>query len=298
MAKPRQYTGFTLVELLVVVGIIAILIALLLPALNAAKASAKGAKCLSNLRGIALAEQMYANNNKGSATESMLASDSTALFKYPANTTTAGLAYFVNATSCPAWYDYIDGGGNLVAGNLSGGAGYGWNSFMPNGTKLTAIRDPSEVVMWADTIQTDANGAIYLSGNQGIEDPFWASAQATNPPTASKPLLPNFHGRHGNAGSVLWADGHATKVVPTKVPGDIVVSSSKFGWCHQPAAFYNQHHIGYLARSQADLYSTAGEYYFQSHKELLPANNVLLLLMQAPPPAPNGTYIVNTSLWQ
>jgi prepilin-type N-terminal cleavage/methylation domain-containing protein/prepilin-type processing-associated H-X9-DG protein len=297
MSKPRAYTGFTLVELLVVIGIIAVLIAILLPALGAAKAAAKGAKCLSNLRGIAVAEQIYASNNKGSATESMLASDNTALFKYPVNSSAAGIAYFVNATSCPAWYDYIDGGGNLVAGNTTGGAGYGWNAFMPNGTKLGAIRDPAEVVMWADTIQTDTNGAIYLSGNQGIEDPFWASAQATTPPTASKPLLPNFHGRHGSAGSVLWADGHASKVVPTKVPVDVVVSS-KFGWCHQPAAFYNQKHIGYLVRSQPDLYSTAGEYYCQSQKQLLPANNILLFLMPAPQPAPAGTYIVNPSLWQ
>jgi prepilin-type N-terminal cleavage/methylation domain-containing protein/prepilin-type processing-associated H-X9-DG protein len=298
MTRPRKYKGFTLVELLVVIGIVALLISILFPALNAVKVAAKGAKCLSNLRGIALAEQIYASNNRGSATESMLASDNTALFKFPANGSAAGMDYFVNATSCPAWYDYIDMGGNLVAGNTTGGAGYGWNAFMPNGTKLSVIRDPSEVVMWADTIQTDNNGAIYLSGNQGIEDPFWAGAQATSPPTASKPLLPNFHGRHGGgAGSVLWCDGHASKVVATKVPGSVSVST-KFGCCHQPAAFYNQHQIGYLVRAQSDLFSTAGEYYFQSHKELLPANNVLLLLMLAPPPAPPGTYIVNTALWQ
>jgi len=296
MTRPENCKGFTLVELLVVVGIIALLIALLLPALNAAQAASKGAKCLSNLRGIALAEQMYASSNKGSVTESMLASDNSGLFKFPAIGNAAGMDYLVNSTSCPAWYDYIDSGGNLVAGNQTGGAGYGWNAFMPNGTKLGVIRDPAEVVMWADTIQTDNNGAIYLSGEQGIEDPFWAGAQAANPPTASKPLLPNFHGRHGIAGSVLWSDGHASKVVPTRVPSDIVIST-KFGWCHQPAAFYNQHHIGYLVRSQSDLYSTAGEYYFQSQKQLLPANNLLLFLMPVPN-GPAGTYEVNTSLWQ
>jgi prepilin-type N-terminal cleavage/methylation domain-containing protein/prepilin-type processing-associated H-X9-DG protein len=295
MKKPKPSTGFTLVELLVVVGIIAVLISLLLPALNAARAAAKGAKCLSNLRGIAVAEQMYANSNRGSLTESMLASDNTALFKYHSSgTNTYEIAYFVNATSCPAWYDYIDGGGNLVANATTGGAGYGWNACMPNGTKLSAIRDPSEVVMWADVIQTDANGAIYLSGNQGIEDPFWMGAQVTNPPSASLPLLPNFHGRHVNAGSVLWTDGHASKVVPTKVPSDVAISGS-FGCCHQPAAVYNQRHIGYLTRSQSDLYSTAGEYYFQSQKQLLSANNLLLLLRTDPQ---SGAYIINPSLWQ
>jgi prepilin-type N-terminal cleavage/methylation domain-containing protein/prepilin-type processing-associated H-X9-DG protein len=51
--------GFTLVELLVVVAIIAVLIALLLPALSAVKERARRAYCGSNLRQIALAHQMY-----------------------------------------------------------------------------------------------------------------------------------------------------------------------------------------------------------------------------------------------
>jgi prepilin-type N-terminal cleavage/methylation domain-containing protein/prepilin-type processing-associated H-X9-DG protein len=57
--------GFTLVELLVVIGIIAVLIAMLLPALNKARQSAQTIACLSNLRQMGLGITMYANDNQG-----------------------------------------------------------------------------------------------------------------------------------------------------------------------------------------------------------------------------------------
>jgi prepilin-type N-terminal cleavage/methylation domain-containing protein len=63
-SRAHRQQAFTLVELLVVIGIIAVLVAMLLPALNKARSAAQKTQCLSNLRQVGTYLQMYASENK------------------------------------------------------------------------------------------------------------------------------------------------------------------------------------------------------------------------------------------
>lgn len=67
VAMQRRTAGFTLVELLVVISIVTVLVALLLPALAKAKGMAQQIACGSNMRQLAMAGYMYAQDNRGMA---------------------------------------------------------------------------------------------------------------------------------------------------------------------------------------------------------------------------------------
>jgi prepilin-type N-terminal cleavage/methylation domain-containing protein/prepilin-type processing-associated H-X9-DG protein len=63
-ARLMRSRGFTLTELLVVIGVIALLIGILLPTLSKARESSRRTQCLANLRSLGQALQLYANNHK------------------------------------------------------------------------------------------------------------------------------------------------------------------------------------------------------------------------------------------
>ena len=81
----RRLHAFTLVELLVVIGIIALLISILLPALNNVRSRASSVQCLSNLRQQGQAMQIYAQYNKGALPAAVAGS----IYKFPQATAQA-----------------------------------------------------------------------------------------------------------------------------------------------------------------------------------------------------------------
>jgi len=91
----RRPTGFTLVELLVVIGIIAVLVAILLPALGAARRQAQAVKCAAALREIGNTVFMYVSENRGYAPPTRLLSGS-ATYNIDGVDFASGRAYWMN----------------------------------------------------------------------------------------------------------------------------------------------------------------------------------------------------------
>lgn len=199
--------AFTLVELLVVIGILALLISVLMPALSGARRASKATACLSNLRQIGMATMMYINDAKGRfprSSHSALASNvmpwGYALVPYLTGKPYAGPAdlswnkLFNSLYRCPAddrtdRYSY----GKSVWFELTGpeigelvGAADG-----PTYYRITDVRASSATVLFGELD----------SGSMGdhIMAHFWYIGGA---PEVDKK-------RHGKTSNYVFVDGHA-----------------------------------------------------------------------------------------
>ena len=214
--------SFTLIELLVVIAIIAILAAILMPALSSARERAKTSGCNNNLKQFGTWCHMYADSYSGVMFAAQNPSRGFGLsgnVRWPridGNPFYFGLKVpwetFVKTALCPADSSPYDGGTESYPVKSSYGFNGSWNT---TDTKrgvgnqhLAKIKRPGSVCMMADTARTRANEAADSGAPYCIT---WDSTYRVS--LYSDTLMAEERVRHGGKPNILYADSH---VAPTE----------------------------------------------------------------------------------
>lgn len=226
--------GFTLIELLVVIAIIAILAAILFPVFAQARAKARQASNLSNLKQIGLAVLMYVQDYDETMVPYLVPRvGGGTVWWHGVTLPTSPLTYRceegliqpymknVQIQDCPVGKD-IPTPFNWTGGNLV--PAYGTNQLVfvqptvanPVTVSLAQFTEPASTMLLLDAVNAVNPSALTKSF---FIAPNWSRNATTGAITdnggATSSLAPRVHGRHsGNTSCVLWADGHVTVVRP------------------------------------------------------------------------------------
>ncbi len=186
----RRHNGFTLIELLVVIAIIAILASLLLPALASTKSKAKQTQCLNNLKQLALASLLYAEDYQGLIQIDVIPfePDRTWGTIIASNALTGSANTFVCPTYPPHrfidWYRIYGVKQDPPAEYLKGDFGELLN--------VSAVRNPVDYLHLADTTSRGKQGF-------GSQQFYYFRMDAEN----------EVHARHNGKATGAFMDGHA-----------------------------------------------------------------------------------------